>query len=110
MGSFSFALISLFLAFSQARSSVRSNLAAEARDSIHQYFFTSGRQVKVVKLETFNKISTVGVDYLVEAEVYAESYVVGSYIEYHCGVFIKKDNSRWKAQQTVCESITGVTF
>ncbi len=92
-----------------AEASVRNNLAAEAQDAIYQFFFTSGRKVQKVKIENYLKMSAAGLDYLVEAEVFAESYATTQFVEYHCGVFVKKNNRKWEAQQTACEAIPGAS-
>ena len=89
---------------------MRSNLAVVVQDSIYQYFFTSDRNVKTLKIGTYKKLSTSGLDYLVEADVVAQSPVNDEYISYHCGVFIGKIRNRWENQQTVCEALPGISF
>ena len=80
-------------------------LAMEAEDSIYEFFNSSGRKVQRVNIEAYSHLTSGTLDYLVEAEVKAQSPINQGFIEYHCGVFIKINRNRFESQQTACEVV-----
>ena len=98
-------ILVLALSTFQAHASSQRDLALEAEDSIYEFFNSSGRKVKKVDIENYSHLNSGSLDYLVEAEVNAQSPVNQGFIPYHCGVFIKKNRNRWESQQTVCEAL-----
>lgn len=100
-----FILVLMASSTSWAKDSKRIQLSMEARSSIYQFFKLSDRDVQSIEVEYIKSFSESFVDYLVEANVVAQSPFAQDLIDYRCGVFIKKIGSKWFSQQTVCEAL-----
>lgn len=94
----------------QSHATNQKELALAAQDSIYEFFNTSGRKVQRVDIENFSHLTNGALDYLVEAEVEAQSAINQAMVPYHCGVFIKRWHNRWETQQTVCEPLPTNSF
>lgn len=103
-------ILVLALSTFQAHAASQRELAVEAEDSIYEFFNSSGRKVQKVDIENYSHLNSGALDYLVEAEVKAQSAVNQGIVPYHCGVFIKKNRNRWESQQTVCEPLPAIYF
>jgi hypothetical protein len=83
----------------------RNSLALSAEEAIYNYFYPSGRRVQKIRLEGYRRTNSQLENYLVEADVRAESPVSRSMIDYRCGVFLQKLRNSWDERYTDCESL-----
>jgi hypothetical protein len=86
------------------------SLASTAEGAIYNYFYPSGRRVEKIRLESYRKINTVSANYLVEADVRAQSPVTKTFIEYRCGVFLQRNRFEWEERYTDCEALADYPF
>jgi hypothetical protein len=105
-------LFTLFvvLGFSQSQAFEKSKLYNQAENSIYEYFQSSGRKVEKVAIESYSRLASPRLDYLVEGEAFAESPLGQNIIGYHCGVFVKKMQGKWVTHQTDCEAISNAAY
>lgn len=86
------------------------SLVVTAEGAIYNFFHPSGRRVEKIRLEGYRKISTASANYLVEADVRAQSAITKLVIDYRCGVFLRKNARDWEERYTDCEPLADDPF